>query len=480
MTQLLANSGGIVIEAALVILFLLLLTVDMMGKTNDGRVETTALIGLIVITIVAFFGRADGRLAWNGMVILDDTSLWFKRLFLLGALGVSLMVRWEKGTEARRGGLYPLIVVATLGMCLLVSSHHFILLFISLELVTVSFYVLVAYGTGSMEAGIKYLVIGTVSAAVFLMGTSFVYGGTGSLDFDVVAGSLATSATPLELPMIAGMVLVLLGIAFKVAAVPFHSWAPDVYEGAPTPVVAFLSVGSKAAGFGVLLRLLCSVFSPAGGVWSLLVLAVTPVTLFFGNLGAIPQTDIKRLLGYSSIAQSGYLLLGIAAGNVLGGTAIVYYLYAYLFSALLAFTVVAIFASGAGGSRIADYAGLSKRSPVLAGSMLIALLSLAGVPPLAGFFGKFLLIGSVLQAGDVWLAVVGVINIAVALYYYLLVIKMMYIRPPAEGSPIAVSLRTKLLLYALMTVIVLLGVFQEPLVEISQGISAGLFKSQGF
>jgi NADH-quinone oxidoreductase subunit N len=224
----------------------------------------------------------------------------------------------------------------------------------------------------------------------------------------------------------------------------------------------------------VLLRLVFSVFYPLLSAWLLLFLFITPLTLLYGNLGAIPQTDIKRLLGYSSIGQAGYLLLGLTAGNVLGGAAMIYYLFAYLFSNLLAFLVVAILSVRTGSFRIQDMSGMSKRSPILAGSMLVALLSLAGVPPLGGFFGKFLLIGSVLQAGITWLAVVSVINVAMALYYYLLVVKMMYIRPASDDSAIAVGRPMKTLLYAVMAAVVLLGVFQEPLLEASRDVAIEL------
>ena len=475
MTPSALNTSGIQIEAGLVLLLFILLILDMVKGREEGRMlGGISLAGLLALSGYAFLLREGNGPSWHGMVVLDGVALWFKRFFLLTAALVVVMARRNEEMIGRGlGAFYALIVVATLGMCLMASAHHFVLLFIALELVTVSFYVLVSYARPTVEAGLKYLIVGTVSASIFLMGISFVYGGTGSLDFSGVG--LAVALSPgMALPLAAGVLLLFLGLGFKVASVPFHSWAPDVYQGAQTPVVAFLSVGSKAAGFVVLMRFAFSIF-PGADAWWVLIAVITPLTLFYGNLGAIWQGDIKRLLGYSSIGQAGYLLLGIASRQVLGGAAMVYFLYVYLFSNLLAFLVVAITSAETGSTRIADLSGLSRRSPILAGSMLIALLSLAGVPPLGGFFGKFLLIGSVLQSGQVWLAVVGIVNVAVALYYYLIVVKMMYIRPAADAIPITVGRGMKALLYLLMAVVVLLGIFQEPLMEISREVSMALF-----
>jgi len=324
------------------------------------------------------------------------------------------------------------------------------------------------------KRGSKYLVIGTVSAAFILLGIAFIYGATGSLDYSRLAEIVDTggSRDPMLLP---GLILLLLGLGFKISSIPFHSWAPDVYEGAPTPVVAFLSVGSKAAGFVLFQRLVFSVFLPIRSEWGLVLALVATFTLFFGNLGAIPQTNIKRLLGYSGIAQAGYLLLGLVSGSVNGGAAMLYYLTGYLFSNLLAFLVIILFRQVVTSHEITEYSGLARRSPLLAASLLIAMLSLAGVPPLVGFFGKFLLVASIVEAGYWWLAVIAILNVVVALFYYLKVGKTMYVDSPLSTDPIRLSISMKVLLYGCVTVIILLGLFQAPLYDSARAAMTGLF-----
>ncbi len=274
---------------------------------------------------------------------------------------------------------------------------------------------------------------------------------------------------------IPGCPLRIAGVGFKSWAIPFHSWAPDVYQGAPSPIVGFLSVGSKAAGFVLLQRLIFTVFLPLRDIWGLLIILITIITLCYGNLGAIPQTNLKRLLGYSGIAQAGYLTLGLLAGSLDGGAAMLYYLAGYLVTNLLAFLVIVLFHRAARSHAIADYAGLARRSPILAAALLIALLSLAGVPPLAGFFGKFLLITSIVRAGYAWVAGIAILNVVTALYYYLLVAKAMYIHKPAQEAAITVEPAAKIVLYACMAAIIALGLFQAPLMRVATTAARSFF-----
>jgi len=318
-------------------------------------------------------------------------------------------------------------------------------LFICLELVTITSYVLVAFKRGdvrSTEAGLKYLIVGAVSSAVLLFGIALVYGAVGEVAFPAMAQKIASGDTNILLIM--GLVLVVVGIFFKVGGFPFHVWIPDVYQGAPSPVTAFLSTGSKAAGMVLMLRLGQAIVLPAvgtelGALWVWIFGGVALMTLLFGIFSAIPQKNLKRLFGYSSIGHAGYLLMGMAAlaadggqaGAVNGASAILFYLLAFFFTNLTAFTVIVLISNQTGGQHDASsYRGLWKRAPFLAFVMTVALLSLAGVPPLAGFFGKFLILSSVVKSGLLALAVVGAIGVAISMYFYMLWIRELYMHDP--------------------------------------------------
>jgi NADH-quinone oxidoreductase subunit N len=281
-----------------------------------------------------------------------------------------------------------------------------------------------------------------------------------STNFDVIQAYCQTHA--LTAMTLFGMVLIFAAVGFKIAAVPFHMWVADVYQGAPTPVTALLSVGSKAAGFIILIRLFFGVFGAWHLEWSLVLAVLSAITMTYGNLVAMFQTNIKRLLGYSSISHAGYLLMGAAAGTALGAAGINFYLLGYLFTTLAAFLVIIVFSIATRSDEIADYAGLVKRSGLLAFTMLLALVSLAGMPPLAGFFGKFTLLMAVIKSGYVWLALIAGVNIVISLYYYLLIAKRIYVDPPHNTTPIVVPLKMKLLLIIAILGILVVGIFPAP------------------
>ncbi len=391
--------------------------------------------------------------AWRS----DAFSLFGRALATVGALLVVLLsIPYSRRLDRGHGEFYALLLFAVLGVMLVTGVTDLLTLFICLELVTINSYVLVAFKRNdprSTEAGLKYLLIGAVSSAVLLFGISLVYGAVGEVSFGAIADAVRASAQPTLLGM--GLVLVVVGIFFKVGAVPFQIWIPDVYQGAPSPVTAFLSTGSKAAGMFLLLRIAQAVFLPAAGgpsgpLWIWLLGVVSVVTLLFGILGAIPQRSAKRLFGYSSIGHAGYLLMGVAAlaaagksEGTDGATAILFYLLAFFFTNLTAFTVIVLVSASSGGRHEAwAYRGLWKRSPFLAVAMTIALLSLAGVPPLSGFFGKFLILSSVMEKHLVALAVVGALGVAVSFYFYLLWIRELFVKPPEPmledvGVPVA-------------------------------------------
>lgn len=397
---------------------------------------------------------AENLLYWGGMIRHDALSQIFKVMVLLGAAITSLMAI-DASEVGRKGEFYLIIIVSTLGACLLSAAADLIMVFLALETLSIPLYVLAAFRRNdgrSAEGGMKYFLFGSFASALMLYGLSLLYGFTGQTNLYFIADFLgSTGFANQPIPVLGAMVLIVVGFGFKISAVPFHFWTPDVYEGAPTPVTAYLSVASKAASFALLVRFFIAVFpvdlvvgdQVIQGFWVNLMAALSVISMTLGNVLALPQRNIKRLLAYSSIAQAGYTLIGVAAiqsQTEQGVAAVGFYLFMYTFTNLLAFAVVILFSEATGSETIADLAGLNRRSPWLALTMTVALLSLAGIPPAAGFFGKFFLFNAAVEADLTWLAIVGVLNAIIALYYYLIVIKVMYVdRSPDEDKPIPMS-----------------------------------------
>ncbi len=436
------------------------------------RARASALWGLALagIAVCAVFlwrqGAAQRAGIVQGMFAVDAFGRYFKALLLITAGAVVVMTReFHRHQPAHAGAFYLLFFTAVLGTLVLASIHDLLLLFLGLELLTFSLYIMAAYlktDARSIEAGMKYLILGSVSSGFLVYGIALLYGFAGSTNFDALRAAL--SAGPAPMTAVAGLLLIVAGLGFKVAAVPFHLWVPDVYEGAPIPVVAFLSVGSKMAGVVAILRVLYEAFLPMQGLWSGVLAALSAATMCYGNLAAIPQTNIKRLLGYSSIGHAGYLLMGLSTGTSAGVSSVAFYLLAYLVSNLTAFLVVTVVSHAVGGDRLEDYRGLSKRSGWLSAAMFLGLLSLAGVPPLAGFVGKLFVLLRTVESGRLWLVAIGAINVVISLYYYLLVVKRMYLDPPASPAPIRAGALVKATAAALILGIFAVGIFQEPFV----------------
>jgi len=448
----------------LVLIFLLVVEIILPKNTQKdwiGSISFVALIGIIIFWLTQ--GSLNGT-TFSGMFIMDPLAWFFKGIFLVSMVFIFAMTKeFFKTLGERRNEFYLLLWLALIGMCLVASSADFLVLFISIEILTISLYVMTAYlktDRLSIEAGMKYLILGALSSGFLLYGISFIYGTTHSTHFNVIAQYCQTHA--LSSMTLFAMVMIFAAIGFKIAAVPFHMWVADVYQGAPTPVTALLSVGSKAAGFVALLRLFFNVFGAWHPQWSLVLAVLSAITMTYGNLVAMHQTNIKRLLGYSSIAHAGYLLMGVTAATVLGGTGINFYLLGYMFTTLAAFLVIIVFSVATKSDEIADYAGLSKRSGILSVTMLFALVSLAGLPPLAGFFGKFILLMSVVQSGYIWLALIAAVNIVISLYYYLVVAKRIYVDAPINTTPILVPAGMRLLMVIAIVGIVVVGFFQGP------------------
>jgi NADH-quinone oxidoreductase subunit N len=457
------------LECLLAILGIGTLLTDALRPAASRRRLGYTLAVLVGITLLySFTLRPLNETFFHGMYRLDTFALFFKRLFLLATAFVLLMgAEFAERFETGVAEFYALVLLCATGMLVIASVNDFILLFVALELVTITFYILTSFlrrQVQSLEAGTKYLILGALSSGFTVYGIAYIFGTTGTTNFDTLAGLLKNGVPGSAFTL--GMLLVLTGLGFKIASVPFQIWAPDVYQGAPTPVTAFLAVGSKAAGFALLLRVMFAGLLPVRGVWMPVLLVLSAATLIYGNLGAISQRNIKRLLGYSSIGHAGYMLMGVAAANQLGSEAVMFYLAQYAFTNLCAFLVIV----AVGREQIAEFAGLGKRSPILGVALLMAMASLAGIPPLSGFFGKFQLFAAVVQAAQAdgryyVLAFIGAAAVVVSLYYYFNVVRAVYMETGNEIAPIPVSLPVRGGLYVCMMAMIGLGIYQRPLVD---------------
>jgi NADH-quinone oxidoreductase subunit N len=455
-------------ELLLLLLTAVIMTVDLfLPEERKKTLGIINVVGLIITLGAAIIWRPETELALGGMIRSDLTALVFRGMFLVAAAIVSLMsMDFEQLKQS--GEYYALIVIAAMGLGLMAAANDVIMLYVAMELTSITQYLLVGYlrdTPRSVEAGLKYFLFGAVTSTVMLYGLSLLYGFTGQTNFSAVAAGLAGVDGP---PVLVAIILIAVGFGFKVAAVPFHFWTPDVYEGAPTPITGYISVASKAAGFAVLVRVFNVLFPVPyqHSEWVNLIETLSIVTMTLGNVLAIPQRNIKRLLAYSSIAQAGYVLIGVAAASRLGVAASLFYLGAYVLTNLAAFTTVILVTNKTGGDELKDFAGLGRRSTYLGLLMMLALLSLAGVPPLAGFFGKFYVFQAAVGAGLVRLAIIGVLNAIVGLYYYLTIIKVMFVehceRPEDEEDPVIVPTASRWALGVTVLGIVFLGIFATP------------------
>ncbi len=468
-------------EILLLVLAGIILVVGLVSQRSRGLLlawlTALGLTGILIITLL--YGRPGENevLIFGGMLRHDWMAFSFKVLFLFAAAMTALLSIDVEGVEDR-GEYYALLVVATLGMSLMASSADLIMLFLAIEMTSIPLYILAGFMKGddkSTEAGLKYFLFGALTSAVMLYGFSLLYGFSG--DTNIYRLSEAMRAGAVSPWMIGGMaVLVLVGFSFKISAVPFQFWAPDVYEGAPTPITAFISTASKAAGFAVLLRFMLAVFPAIEAEWVTLLAIIATVTMTVGNLLALPQTNIKRLLAYSSIAHAGYAMIGLVALSSFGTASVIFYLIGYVVTNIAAFAVVILFARSAGSDEIVDYAGMSRRSPGLALVLLVALLSLGGMPPLAGFVAKFYVFAAAVESGWIWLAFVGVLNAIIGLYYYMTILKVVYLyRSEDEDKPIAIPRSYALVLVICVIAILAIGTLSAPWLDWSVNSALSLF-----
>jgi NADH-quinone oxidoreductase subunit N len=393
------------------------------------------IVAALVMTAVLW---GDRREAFNGGLRADRFSLMLGGIFLACAL-LAILLGWrETAAVDRRGEFVSLILVSTTGMMLVAAAGDLITIFLGVEILSVALYVLCAlevWRERSLESGLKYLIIGAVGASILLYGLTLLFGATGSTSLSAIGASLSGAAFTGEPLVVAAMALIAVGLAFKASAAPFHMWTPDVYEGAPTTVTAFMATATKAAAFAAFLRIFSGVLTDLQGDWQAAVAAIAVASIVVGNVAALVQTNLKRLMAYSSVAQAGYLLIGVAAGTIQGAEAVVYYLIAYAAMTMAAFGVIIIREREVEeGDDLASLTGYGRARPAIGIVMTLAMLSLAGFPPLAGFVGKFLLFGSAVEADMTWLAIVGALGSMVSLGYYLRVVTVLWL-PQAEGVP---------------------------------------------
>jgi NADH-quinone oxidoreductase subunit N len=453
------------------------------------------MFAIAIITLLTPLPPATQQLVLGGMMRADVMTQFFVVVTLVGA-GIACLISIEAPGVGRQGEFYAVLIVATIGACLISGASDLIMAFLGLETLSISLYVMAGFlhrNARSSEAGMKYFLYGSFTSTIMLYGMSLLYGFTHQTNLYAIGEVLKTLpfTTPegainanITLPILLAMLMIVVGFGFKISAVPFHFWTPDVYEGAPTPVTAYISVASKAASFALMARFFLIVFQGEEPVrFYVQMLAVLSVaTMTVGNLLALPQRNIKRLIAYSSIAQAGYALVGIAAIAAQPGAesgsgiaAVGFYMAMYVLTNLAAFAVIILFANSTGSETIADFAGLGRRHFGLAIALTIALLSLAGIPPAAGFIGKFFLFRAAVDANLTWLAIIGVLNSIVALYYYLVVIKVMFVdRSEDEKKRIPVSAPYTLALGISVLGVVLLGVFPAIIFEWATRAAQGL------
>ncbi|MFO7630104.1 MAG: NAD(P)H-quinone oxidoreductase subunit N [Prochlorococcaceae cyanobacterium] len=487
------HAAAIAPEAAVLIALLACLVVDLAGEKAASRWVPPICYGGLggALLLLALQWNAVAEPSFLGAFLADNLSIAFRAVVAASTL-VSLLLSWryveQSGTPV--GEYAAILLAATLGAMLLCGSTDLVSIFVSLETLSVSSYLLSGYmkrDARSSEASLKYLLVGSAAAAVFLYGASLLYGISGATSLEGVGLALQTSATPVAA---LALVFVLATVAFKIAAVPFHQWTPDVYEGSPTPVVAFLSVGSKAAGFALAMRLLVGCFGSFDSQWKLLFTVLAVLSMVLGNVVALAQTSMKRMLAYSSIGQAGFVMIGLVCGTEDGYAAMVLYMAAYLFMNLGAFACIILFSLRTGSDRIADYAGLYQKDPLITLGLSLCLLSLGGIPPMLGFFAKIYLFFAGWADHQYLLVVVGLVTSVVSIYYYISVIKMMVVKEPQEASDVVKAypeirwsitgmqpLRTALVACVVVTAVG--GILSNPLFSwASQAVSGTPFLQQ--
>jgi len=471
---------------ALAAMALLMLGVFQNWATPEGGIRASRMtnnlgvlsLGLALVLVLTVSGTT--LITFEGMFISDAFATYAKVLVLLaGVFTLILSQNWLEMQGAHRFEFSILILFATVGMMMMVSANNLMSLYMGLELQSLSLYVLAAFhrdDVRSSEAGLKYFVLGALASGMILYGMSLVYGFSGSADFVVIA-SVVKGSDPVPVGIVVGLVFMMAGLAFKVSAVPFHMWTPDVYEGAPTPVTAFFAVAPKVAALALLLRVMIVPFGAISDQWQHVVVMISILSMLVGSFAAIAQTNVKRLMAYSSIGHVGYALIGLAVGNEAGVTGVLIYLTIYVFMNVGAFAcLMGMRRGGRAVEQISDLSGLGKTHPAMAAALTVMMFSMAGIPPLAGFFGKLYIFLSAIEAGLYTLSVIGVLASVVSAYYYLRIIKVMYFDEPCVeplDSPLPRSVSSVLTVCTLF--ILLFIIFPMPVISAAKIAAASLF-----
>ena len=430
-----------------------------------------SIIGLIVPVIFTLSLWGRNETSFGGALAVDHFSLFF-HLFFLGVAALVLLSSTEYARKfaAFRAEYYALILLAATGMMLLASTRELISIFVALELTGISLYVLTGFlkDPKSSEAGLKYLLLGAVASAVFLYGMALVFGLTGTTYLEGIAAAISAEGLLGSPALLMGIVLLVAGFGFKIAAVPFQMWVPDVYEGAPTPITAYLSVASKAAGFAVILRVFYEALGPASLDWGMIFAVLAAITMTVGNIVAIAQKNIKRMLGYSSIAMAGYLMIGLAAVTTEASSALIFFLACYALTNLGAFIAIIAISNKINSDEISDYSGMVRRAPLYALALALCLISLTGIPPTAGFMAKIYIFSAGVNAELLWLVIIAVINSVISAYYYLRVVRVMFLGEPLSKEGVHASSGLRVALSISCLGVLLLGIYPWMLLKFAE------------
>jgi NADH-quinone oxidoreductase subunit N len=478
-------------ELSLCFFALVVILLDLFTE-RKGLLAVVSIVGLVVAGgfTIAMWGDSPQAI-FNNILAVDNFALFFKLIFLgIAALVILASTDYVSRFERFRGEYYALVLLATLGMMLMAATTELIAIYIALELTSISLYILVGFlkDRKSTEASMKYLLLGGIASALLLYGMALIFGFTGKTQLGEIAQVIQAVSPQILMDspaLLLGLVLLIVGFGFKIAAVPFHMWVPDVYEGAPTPITAYLSVGSKAAGFAILLRVFYSAFALPGWLsqdWGLIFAVLSAIGMTVGNVVAISQTNIKRMLGYSSIAQAGYLMVGLAAvglastTDIAGRNGVLFFLAAYALTNMGAFIAIIAISNKLNNDQIEGFSGMGKRAPLLALGLTLCLISLVGMPPAAGFMAKFYIFSAAIQQNLLWLVIIAVLNSVISAYYYLRVVKIMWVGQPVseEKVPSSVALRVALALSCIG--VLLLGIIPGYLMKVVE-LAAKMFVS---
>lgn len=469
------NFSLVTAEIAVVVLAALVIVFDLLIPFKETRrsLGYMTVFGLAAVLLMISGSSVNIGIFSDSQYAVDGYALFFKQLFLVAtALVLLFSFDFTERLPRYQGEFYALIAFSVLGMMMMASANDFLTLFVGLGVMNVCFYILVSYHLGnykSSEAGVKYLVLSAASAGIMLYGMSLVYGVTGSLQLSAVRAALTSPA------LLVGIGMILIGLGFKIAAVPFHIWSPDIYEGAPLPITALLAVCSKLAAFAALLRIFLQAVPAWSASWLPVILVLAVLSMTAGNLMAMHQMNIKRLLAYSSIAQAGYLLCGLVAESQAGVKGILFYGMIYVFASAGAFAVLTAVKLNSGAEDLRAFSGLAQKSPLLAAVMTVSLLSMAGIPPMAGFAGKLYLFIAVVESGYLWLALLGFVMSMISVYYYLLVAKAMYLGEVDSWRPFTVSSSLQWAALVSLAITLFCGIYPGPLATLAAQAAGSLF-----